>query len=144
MKDNEKKIGFFGKLAIGVCALVFLFVFYLALDANKYEAVVRVVEGTARVGLNPTTERLDFGDLSPGTTAVRSVTIENGTGIPFFVFALRLGSITDIMEQSNNFFVMAPHAEETIEWSTYMPASAPIGEKLSGRVILFKIPGPWK
>src|SRR3989344_9346822 len=53
-----------------ILALVFLFVFYVVLDANKYRATVHVIEGQGRVGVNPTTELLDFGDLSPGTSAV--------------------------------------------------------------------------
>ena len=63
------------KILAVVLVIVFLFVFYIALDANKYQATVHVIEGEGKVGVNPTTERLDFGDLSPGTSAIRRVDI---------------------------------------------------------------------
>ena len=124
--------------------IVFLFVFYIALDANKYQAQVLVIEGEGKVGVNPTTERLDFGDLSPGTSAVRRVDIENGTGIPMYVAIARFGSINDLMKLNKSFFVLPAHTKDQIEFTTYMPASAPIGQKLTGRIFIFKIPGLWK
>src|SRR3989304_7486380 len=81
-----------------VCAILVLFLFYLTLDANKYQAGVRVVEGEGRVGVNPTTERLDFGDLSRGTSAVRTVTIKNGTIMPMYVVMVKTGKIADLVE----------------------------------------------
>ena len=131
------------KILAIVLAVIFLFIFYIALDANKYQATVLVIEGEGRVGVNPTTERLDFGDLSPGTSAVRRVDIENGTGIPIYVAIVRFGSINDLMKMSKSSFVLQAGKDEQIEFTVYMPASAPIGEKLTGRVFIFKIPGPW-
>ena len=58
------------KILAVVLIIIFLAVFYIALDANKYSAQVLVIEGEGRVGVNPTTERLDFGDLSRGTSAI--------------------------------------------------------------------------
>src|SRR3989304_6855723 len=81
-----------------VCAILVLFLFYVTLDANKYQTVVRVVEGEGRVGVNPTTERLDFGDLSRGTSAVRTVTIKNGTIMPMYVVMVKTGKIADLVE----------------------------------------------
>src|SRR3989344_2215510 len=127
------------KVIAVVLGLVVLFAFYIALDANKYSATVLVVEGEGRVGINPTTEVLDFGDLSPGTPAVRRVEIANGTSIPIFVAVVRFGSITDLLELSRNFFVLPGETVERLEFSVYMPASAPVGERLNGRVYLFKI-----
>ena len=136
MKKREK--------IIGVVALVlFLFVFYVTLDANKYRATVRVVEGTGKVGVNPTTERLDFGDLSRGSSAVRRVDIANNTGVPFYVMIWRTGDTADLIKLDKNFFVLPARASEKIEFNMYMPASAPIGSIMNGRVYLFKIPGPW-
>jgi hypothetical protein len=133
------------KIILGaIFILIGAFLFYVSLDANKYAMQVRVIEGQGKIGLNPTTERLDFGDLSPGASATRLVTIENATGIPMYVFSMRLGGITDLVDQDKNFFVLAPHEKASIEFEAYMPASAPIGETITGKVFLFKIPGPWK
>ena len=133
----------FEKVLLAFSGFVVLVALYISLDANKYAATVHVIEGEGKVGINPTTERLDFGDLSPGASAVRTVTLNNGTAIPMYVFALRLGPITELIKQEPTSFVLAPHTEKKIEFSVYMPASAPGGSTLGGRVFLFKIPGPW-
>ena len=123
-----------------VAAIVVLFVFYIALDANKYRAEVRVVEGSGRVGVNPTTELLDFGDLSRGSSAVRRVTIENNTGLSLWIAIVRVGSITDLMRPDKNYFVLKPHTTETIEFTAYMPASGEVGATYTGRVFVFRVP----
>lgn len=123
-----------------VCAIIILFLFYVTLDANKYQAVVRVVEGEGRVGVNPTTERLDFGDLSRGTSAVRTVTVKNGTVMPMYVVMVKTGNISDLVDIDTNYFKLMRGAEQKIEFQTYIPASAAIDTAYSGRVYLFKIP----
>lgn len=128
------------KVLLVIFAVLFLFIFYVTLDANKYQATVRVIEGEGRVGINPTTERLDFGDLSPGTSAVRRVSVENGIFIPIYVAAFRLGGITDLMKQDKNFFVLKKGEKVELEFSVYMPASAKPEDVYGGRIFLFKIP----
>jgi len=148
--DDEVKQNFWQKMKRGekilavVLVIVFLFVFYIALDANKYQATVHVIEGEGKVGVNPTTERLDFGDLSPGTSAIRRVDIENGTAIPMYVAVVNLGSINDLMKINKSSFTLSPDAKDVIEFTVYMPASAPIDATLTGRVFIFKIPRPWR
>ena len=137
MKRGEKI------LAVAL-VIVFLFVFYIALDANKYQATVHVIEGEGKVGVNPTTERLDFGDLSPGTSAIRRVDIENGTTISMYVAIVNFGSINDLMTINKSSFTLSPGKKDVIEFTVYMPASAPIDATLTGRVFIFKIPGPWR
>ncbi len=130
------------KIGAVVFFIVFLCVFYVTLDANKYQALVQVVEGEGRVGVNPTDEKLDFGDLSRGTAAVRTVTIKNDTYMPFFVSVIKLGGISSLMKIDENNFVVRRGEEKKIEFATYMPASAEIGKKYTGRVYVFKIPAP--
>lgn len=133
MKTREKVIGI-------ILLIVFLFVFYLTLDANKYRTLVHVIEGEGKVGINPTAEALDFGDLSRGTSAVRRVAIRNGTFMPMHVISWRTGGIADLIKVDKNFFTMKPGEETKIEFTVYMPASAPIETDYTGRVFLFKIP----
>src|SRR3990172_1158183 len=126
---------------IGVLLIIaFLSAFYIALDANKYRAMVHVVDGEGRVGVNPTTEALDFGDLSRGTSAVRRVNIANGTPIPMYIIIVETGRLADIVDISKNYFTLAPRAEEKIEFITYVPASAQVDANYTGRMYLFKIP----
>jgi len=145
-QQNNERVGWWnglkrtGKIASIILAAVFLFLFYVALDANKYQALVHVVEGEGRVGVNPTTERLDFGDLSRGASAVRTVKVENGTFMPMYVAILKFGKLSDLTDISKNYFKLLPDTETEIEFLTYIPASAEIGANYTGRVILFKIP----
>jgi hypothetical protein len=128
------------KIIIGVLILFFLALFYIMLDANKYAARVRVISGEGRVGVNPTTAALDFGDLSRGTSAIRRVDIQNGTGIPMYIMIFKVGSISDLIDISKNYFVLNPGEQTKIEFSTYIPASAQVEQNYRGRVYLFKIP----
>ena len=56
----ENKLRLIDKIVLAILLIVFLFAFYVTLDANKYRALVQVVEGEGRVGVNPTAEALDF------------------------------------------------------------------------------------
>lgn len=143
-KIAGRPVRLFDKIVTVVFLLIIFFVFYIVLDANKYSAQVIVIEGEGKVGVNPTDESLDFGDMSPGTTAVRRVSIENGTPIGVYVAVIRLGSINDLMKLNENFFTLKGGESIKLEFATYMPASAPIGEKMSGKVYIFKIPLLWQ
>ena len=136
MKLGEKIFG-------AIFILVFLVLFYIVLDANKYSATVHVIEGQGKIGINPTTEVIDFGDLSPGTSAVRRIDFRNGTPVPVYVMVFRFGSITDLMKLDDNYFMLPARGQKRLEFSVYMPASAPVNTTMSGRVFIFKIPGPW-
>jgi hypothetical protein len=133
LKTSEKIVGV-------ILIIIFLFAFYIALDANKYRSLVHVIAGEGKVGVNPTAEALDFGDLSRGTSAVRRVDIKNGTFMPMYVAILKTGSISDLTKIDKNFFKLAPNSETKVEFTVYMPASAPIDSNYDGRVYLFKIP----
>ena len=132
------------KILLVAIVVIFLVLFYISLDANKYAATVHVIAGQGKVGINPTTEVLDFGDLSPGTSAVRRVDVQNKTPIPYFVAVFRFGGINDLMKLDRNFFAIRPGERAKIEFTVFMPASAPINATMSGRVFIFKIPGFWK
>ena len=128
------------KILIGVLTVVFLCVFYIMLDANKYRAMVRVIEGEGAVGVNPTDRALDFGDLSRGTSAVRRVEIANKTFLPYYVMMFETGSIAGLMENDRNFFRVDPRETVKVNFTTYVPASAEIDRIYKGRVYVFKIP----
>ncbi len=113
------------------------------LDANKYRALVHVIEGEGKVGVNPTAQALDFGDLSRGTSQVRRVNIANGTFMPMYIIVVKTGKIGELMDVSRNNFKLAPGSTIEIDFNVYMPASAQIDARYTGRVYLFKIPTFW-
>lgn len=128
------------KIIAVLAVILFLAVFSITLDANKYRAQVRIVEGQGKVGINPTTERLDFGDLSRGTSAIRRIDMKNSGSVPMKIFILKLGSITDMMKANASVFTLRPGEEKKIEFSLYVPASAETGKTYSGRIFIFRIP----
>lgn len=136
LKTSDKVIGI-------ILLVIFLFVFYVVLDANKYRAMANVIPGQSQVGINPLADALDFGDLSRGTSAVRRVDINNGIGMPMYIIIWSTGDIADLMSISKNFFVLGGQSSDTIDFTTYIPASAEIGKDYTGRVYLFKIPTFW-
>ena len=133
LKTRDKVIGI-------ILIVIFLFVFYVVLDANKYKALVHIIPGEGKVGVNPTTESLDFGDLSPGMSQVRKVKINNGIFMPVYVMIWKTGGISDLMTVSDNYFKVKPGEEKQVEFPVYVPASAVVDSNYTGRVYLFKIP----
>ncbi len=133
---------------IGILLIViFLFVFYVVLDANKYRMQVLVIEGEGKVGVNPTTELLDFGDMSKGTTAIRTVTLNNGTFMPMYVMIFKTGGLGELVDVNNEatgeesrFFKLKPKEEVKVNFSATMPASVQVDKKYTGRVFIFKVP----
>ena len=136
LKTKDKVIGI-------ILIVAFLFVFYVVLDANKYPAMVHIIEGRGSVGVNPTAEAIDFGDLSRGTGAVRRVDLKNGTFMPMYVMVFKMGSIRDLVKIDRNFFKLKAGENTKIEFEIYIPASAEVGHDYRGRVFLFKVPTFW-
>ncbi len=140
LKTSDKVIGI-------ILVIIFLFVFYVVLDANKYKMQVVVIDGEGKVGVNPTTELLDFGDMSRGTESVRTVTLNNGTFMPVYVLVWQTGRLSEIVKVTDRnsgepaqAFKLKSDTEVKLEFGARMPASAAIGDKYTGRVFIFKIP----
>ena len=126
-------------LGIGVIAAIFVIVQFI--NAAKYEMVVNVVEGENVLGLNPTTKRLDFGDLSRNNGIARQVTIENGGGMDIFVAAFKFGELASLVKLDRNFFVLKPGEEAQISLEVSIPPSAET-KKYDGKVWIFRLPKP--
>ena len=141
-QDSKKCKKTFKKIMwIIVAVLAFVIIVQVAV-ADKYSAQVLVIEGEKKVGVNPTDEKLDFGDLSADTSATRYVTLSAG-GVNAFVSVFKFGSISELVKLSENNFTMKKGDEKKLEFSLYMPLSAPIGEKYTGYVWIFKLPKVW-
>ena len=128
-----KKIGLFLLFLVGILILVQVMV------ASKYRAVFRVVEEGQPVGMNPTTERLDFGDLPKGTTAIRSIALENSGRYKIWVKVLKFGGISEILTVSQASFILEPSQEQKLSFQVKLPVSADKPE-YKGWIWIFKIP----
>ena len=118
---------------------VFLIVQYL--NAARYDALVQVIEED-RIGVNPTGERLDFGDLPRDKSAVRTITLQSKGNTGAYVIVWKRGAIADLLDVNKNFFTLEPGKTEALELSIYIPNSADF-KYYRGRVIIFQIPKVW-
>ena len=137
-----KKTNRFRIIGYGLMVLIVLIVVVQIGIADKYRVQVLVIAGEKKIGVNPTTERLDFGDLSGDTSATRMVTLKAG-GLDTFVHVTKFGGVADLIKVSENNFIMKKGDEKKLEFAMYMPASAPTGSKYTGWVWIFKIPKIW-
>ena len=126
-------------LGLGVVVAIFAIVQFI--NAAKYEMVVNVVEGENVLGLNPTTEPLDFGDLSRNNGIARQISIENGGGMNIFVAAFKFGELASLVKLDRNFFVLKPGEEAQISLEVSIPPSAET-KKYDGRIWVFRLPKP--
>lgn len=124
---------------IGALALIVIVVQYLT--ATKYEVLVQVISEN-RVGVNPTEEKLDFGDLPHDKSAIRSVTLNSRGGIDSYIIVYISGDIADLLKVNKNYFTLPAGASEKLEFSLYIPPSAAY-RYYRGRVLIFQLPKFW-
>jgi hypothetical protein len=141
-KGEKKKPNWIRRGIYGLLVLIILFIGIQVAVADKYKAQVQVIGGDKKVGVNPTTAMLDFGDLSADTSATRLVTMKAG-GLDTFVHIATIGGISDLIKINENNFTMKKGDEKKIEFSMYMPKSAPVGKWYKGQVVIFKVPKIW-
>jgi cold shock CspA family protein len=138
----KKKANWLKRVVYGVIIIILLLLAIQVVIADKYQMQVQVIAGEKKVGVNPTTEMLDFGDLSADTSATRLVTMSAG-GKDTFVHITKFGSAADLVKVSTNNFTMKSGDEKKIEFAMYMPPSAPVGKWYKGWIMIFKIPKVW-
>jgi len=129
-------------IILGIGAVAAIFVIVQFINATKYEMVVNVVEGENVLGLNPTTERLDFGDLSRNNGIARQVSIANGGGMDIFVAAFKFGELAGLVNLDRNFFVLKPGEESKLSLEVFIPPSAET-RKYDGKIWIFRLPKPF-
>jgi len=139
---KENKNNWLKRIIYGVIVIIIVVAGVQIAIADKYQAQVQVIAGEKKVGVNPTTEMLDFGDLSADTSATRTVTLKAG-GMDTFVHITKVGAIGDLIKVSDNNFTLKSGNEKKVEFAMYMPTSAPVGKWYKGNVIIFKIPKVW-
>ncbi len=138
-KKKKSVIGYIFK------AFLFVIIFIIAVQiiaAEKYSAQVVVIDSQKEVGINPTNEKLDFGDLSPGTRATRYINLEAG-GVESYVYLIKFGSISELIKVGDNGFYLKKGDQKKLDLNMFMPYSAPAGKEYKGYVWMFKIPKIW-
>ena len=111
------------------------------INAAKYQALVQVIKED-RIGVNPTGDALDFRDLPRNKSAVRTVTLKSDGDTAGYIIIWKFGDISDLLKVNRNYFTLAPHTTEKLEFSLYVPNSAEF-RYYKGRTIIFQIPKLW-
>ena len=127
------------KITYIILAVILFIVIVQILVADKYKAVVQVIEEEGRVGINPMADKLDFGDLSRDFGATRYVSIENNGKYKVYIMVWKFGNIAELIKLSRNNFTLNSGEKERLAFEMYMPVSAD-KEKYSGWVWVFKLP----
>lgn len=146
-KINQEQIGKlkskpWGKIIIWIIVVlvgVFLAIQYV--NAAKYQALVQVINED-RIGVNPTGDALDFGDLPRNKSAIRTVDLKSSGNTASFIMVWKFGAISDLVKLDKNYFTLQPHASDKLQFSVYVPDSANY-QYYKGKVIIFQIPKIW-
>jgi len=133
-----------GRAAVLVGILfVILFVAVEIGSTQSFSVEVVVVPEEDFVGLNPTTESLDFGDMSNGTAQARYLNLSNEGSLPTRVSVIVTGDVRDFVKVSDAFFTMDPGDSTRVEFTLVVPATVP-EKKYTGRVLVLRTPwSPW-
>lgn len=125
--------------------LLALFVLFEWRSTITYSAQVLVLERTDEliIGLNPTTERIDFGDLTQGSSQVRPLVLENNGFLPFRFTIITTGSISQFMSVSDAFFTLHPGETKNVDFILVLPPNAE-PRMYTGQVFVLRVPwSPW-
>ncbi|MCK4520486.1 hypothetical protein KAT95_01290 [Candidatus Parcubacteria bacterium] len=109
------------------------------INADKYKMVVNVVEGENIMGVNPTTEKLDFGDLSRNNGMERYVTLKSQGTVSTYIMVWKFGSISDLVKLDKNYFTLEPGQEKKLSFAIHIPPSAET-KQYSGWAVIFRLP----
>jgi hypothetical protein len=107
--------------------------------ADKYVATVQVKGEGSATGVNPTSEKLDYGDISKGGSVVRSITVSNGGNVDVYIKIFKNGEIAELIETEKNDFTLKSGEEENIEFVLKIPVNAN-ERNYNGKVLIFKLP----
>lgn len=136
---EKKSIGKIIAWVVVVLVGIFLAIQYI--NAAKYQVLVQVI-AEDKIGVNPTGDALDFGDLPRNKSAIRTVTLESNGDTGSYIMVWKFGSISDLVKVDKNYFTLRPHTTEKLEFSVYIPNSAEF-KYYRGRVVIFQIPKVW-
>lgn len=123
--------------ALAVIAMAIIF--SQLINASKYDMTVNVKDGENIMGINPTQDKLDFGDLSRNNGMTRYISLKSDGEVSTYVAVLQLGEISDLVKPDKNFFVLSSGEEVRLAFEINIPPSAEI-KKYSGKVWIFRLP----
>ncbi len=130
------------KIILIIIGIIVLLAIIQIVNAAKYKMVVNVKEGENIMGVNPLTDKLDFGDLSRNNGMTRYVTLKSSGNASTYIIVWKFGEISDLVKIDSNYFVLKPGEEKKLAFEIQIPPSAQV-KQYSGWVIIFRLPKIW-
>lgn len=128
----------FGWILFAVVVLLLVVQYF---NAARYDVLVNVIAAD-KVGVNPTGERLDFGDLPHDKSATRTINLESAGNTATYIMVWKFGEVSDLLKVDKNYFTLAPHSKQKLQFTIYVPNSAQL-KVYTGKIMVFRIPKLW-
>lgn len=127
--------------AVVVVIILAVAIFFLTRITTMYSTQVVVIEAGGSIGVAPFTDRVDFGDVPQGDSISKTIILENNGDNNNTIKVYILGSISQLIEPTPGYsFEINAGQTKNLVLSLSMPASAPVGKKFTGRIIILKLP----
>ena len=125
-----------------ICVVIIAVAVYLFLTfCDMYTVKVVAVESETTIDKAEVTGRLDFGEVLQGEQVTRTVVLENTGDNDHSIRIWMIGSITQAIDiEPGTSFELEAGTSQDVDFTLTMPDSASEGKKLSGRVIIVKLP----
>jgi hypothetical protein len=115
--------------------------FFFWRSTTIYSAQAVTVVSGSTIGIAPFTDRVDFGDIPQGDTISKTVTLTNSGNNSNSIKIYILGSISQMITVTpGKSFAIGAGESQDINFQLAMPASAAVGKKFTGRIIILKLP----
>ena len=125
-----------------ICVVIIAVAVYLFLTfCDMYTVKAVAVESGTTVDKSEVTGRLDFGEVLQGEQVTRTVVLENAGDNDHSIRIWMIGSIAESINiEPGTSFELEAGTSQDVDFTLTMPDSASEGKKLSGRVIIVKLP----
>jgi hypothetical protein len=124
-----------------VIAVLAVLVFIFFSWADMYSSQVVATEAGGTIGMAPFTDRIDFGDIPLGKGVTKTVIMTNNGNNDNTIKVFVLGSIAQLIDvEPGKSFTLKAGETVNLNFRLTMPASAPVGKKFSGRIIILTLP----
>jgi len=122
-------------IAAGLIILLTALYFLFPAQTAEYQMDVKV-QGPMKVGFNIDDDALHFGIVPPGSNAKRSLLIENNQGSRFVIIT-KTGPVANWVSISENYFILDPFTNKTVDFRVIVPSSAEQGNYTGSVKVLF-------
>jgi hypothetical protein len=124
-----------------VIALLGVALYLFFSSSNIYSAQAVAVEAGSPIGMAPFTDRVDFGDVPQGKGVSKTIILENTGDNDNTIRIWIMGSISQMIDVTpGRSFELKAGTNRDVDFTFNMPASAEVGKKFTGRIIIFKLP----